>query len=164
MLLRRGDGLACVVVMNFHIQIQQLIQIERLRARDRHAERVANKVAHVVVFQELRMLGKNGALGGLLHIGLKPHQPFLARLVEELVHHLQGIDVSLFGEFGSAKHSRYAGRDFLENVERIGDQHRAHRRSSDDEEFGRLKQDFYISVLHQVAAHDRGDDDQNADD
>src|SRR5580658_6141296 len=108
------------------------------------------------------MLGKNRALGWLVHVSLEPHKSFLARLVEEFKHHLQGLDVSLLGEFGCSKHARNAGCNFLENMERIRDQHRAHRGSSDNKEFGRLKQDFYVSVLHQVTAHDGGNDNQNA--
>src|SRR5580658_10211028 len=97
------------MVMYFHIEIEQLIQIERFRAGNRHAKRVANEIAYVMVFQELRMLGENSALGGLVHVSLEPHQSFFARLVEEFKHHLQGLDVSLLGEFRSPKDAYNAG-------------------------------------------------------
>src|ERR1700722_13746424 len=104
-----------MMLMDFHIQIQKLIQVKWLRSGNRHAEGVADKVAYVMILEELRLLGEDRALRRFLDIGLDPDQSFLTGFVEELIHHLQGFNVALFGEFGTGKNSADAACDAFKN-------------------------------------------------
>jgi hypothetical protein len=68
---------------------------------DGRAHRVANEIAGVMVLEELRILGEHRALLRLLDVALDPHQPFFARLVEEVEHHLERVEVEALGELRS---------------------------------------------------------------
>src|SRR5579864_3292587 len=78
-----------------------------------------------MVLHEGSIVGKHRTLLGFFDVILQGHQAILAGLVEQVVHHLQRIDISLLAELGSAEDSHNSGRDFLDNVQWIGDQDRA---------------------------------------
>ena len=83
-------------MMDFHIQLNHLVQIKSAgTASDCHSHGVANKIAHVVVVQEVGIFGEDGALLRLLDVRLDPSEAFFAGLVEENEHHLQRVDITL---------------------------------------------------------------------
>ncbi len=48
--------------------------------------------------------------------------------------------------------------------QRIGDEHRAQRGATNDEQFGRLEQHHEVAMLHEIAAYDGAKDNDNPDD
>ena len=58
--------LGCIVMLYFHIELEQLIHIEWLdAARNGHAHGVANEVASMVIFDKGRILREHGTFVGL---------------------------------------------------------------------------------------------------
>jgi hypothetical protein len=117
----------------------------------------------VVAPEDGRPLGKQRTLVGLLYVVLQGHESIFAGLVEQVVHHLQRIDVGVLGEFGSGKDAADSAGDLLENVKRIGDEDGADSGPTDGNQFGGLKEDADISVLHEIAGGDAAEHHDNAD-
>ena len=107
-------------------------------AGDGHAQGVADKVADVMVLEEGRVLGEDRALVGFFDIAFEGHESVFAGLVKQLIHHFQGVDVALLAELGAAENAGDAARNFLEDVQRIGDEHRSEGSAPDDDQFGGL--------------------------
>ncbi len=99
---------------------------------------------------------------GFLHVHLHAQQSLFAHLVQELVHHLQRVQVARFVERRAFQHAHQSVRDFLEDVQRIGHQKRAGGRAGDEKHFGRLKQYGDMALFHQEPADDRRKDQENA--
>ncbi len=114
------DGHAGVVVVNFQVEIQELVEIKSFHSADRHAHGVTEVVADVVILEKGRILGEDRTLGRILDVGFQRHQALAARLVEEFIHHFEGVEVALFSEFRASEHAHKSGDDLLQNVERIG--------------------------------------------
>jgi hypothetical protein len=130
----KGGGRLCGLVMvDLHVEIEHLIQFEGIESRDRHTQRVADKITHMVVFKESWILGKNGTLVGFLDVGFERHQSVFAGPVQQVVHGFERVHLGLLGEFGTAENSADTADDFLDDVERVGDQHRAHGSAADDQ-------------------------------
>ena len=160
----KGSGrLSGVVMMDFHVQIEHLIQFEGIESRDRHSQGVADEVAHVVVLEESRILGKDRTLIGLFDVGFERHQSVFAGPVQQVVHGFERVDVGLLGEFRTAENAADTADDFLDDVERVGDQHRAHGSAADDQQFRGLEKYPYAAVLHQIPGGDAPKDDHDAD-
>ena len=71
-------------MMDFHVEIQQLIKVKGFGAGNRHAHGVADKISGMMVFQESSgYLEKIGLFSGLLYVAFERHQTIFARLVEE---------------------------------------------------------------------------------
>ena len=68
-----GGRLSGVVMMDFHVQVEHLIEFEGVESRDRHTPGVADKITHMVVLKESRILGKNGTLVRFLDVGFERH-------------------------------------------------------------------------------------------
>src|SRR5580704_3470477 len=151
-------------MMNLHVEIEHLVEIEGVDSRNGHAQRIADKVAHVMVFENLWTFGKQGALVGLLHVGLQGHQSFFAGFVQEVVHHLQRVNISLLVVLRAAEYCAKARPNLLENMNGISDEHSTDRRSQDGDEFGRLDEHFQIPVLHEIAADYTAENNDDADD
>jgi hypothetical protein len=60
------------------------------------------------------------------------------------------VRVPLFGKRRSPKGSADSAADFLQNVERVGDQDGSDRGTQNDDQFRGLHQDLQIAVFHQV--------------
>ena len=114
-------------------------------------KRIAYKVADMVVLENGRALRKQRTLVWFFYVILKGHEAIFAGLVEQVVHHLQGIDVSLFGVLGAAEDAADSAGDLLKNVKRIGDEDGADGRAADGDQLGGLNEDAEISVLHEIA-------------
>ncbi len=97
-MLNEADRQIGRVVVDFHIQVQQLVEIERLYPADGHAQGVAKIVASVMVFQKGRVFRKDRALVGCFHIVFQGHQSLAARFIEQVIDHFQRIQIALFGE------------------------------------------------------------------
>ena len=52
------------VMVNFHVEVEHLVEIEGIDAGDGHAQGVANEIADVMVFQEGRVFGEDRTLVG----------------------------------------------------------------------------------------------------
>ena len=99
----------------------------------------------------------------LLHVGFQRHQSFFARFVQQVVHHLQRVDIGLLAEFRSAEDAADSANDFLDDVQRVRDQNRAERGAADDDQFGGLDQHLQVAVLHQIAGDDATEYNDDAD-
>ena len=87
----------------------------------------------------------------------------MLHLFEDEIQQRQQVDVVRFCEAG-AHHRLDLCRDRLEHRTRCADDEAADRRAADHDEFGRLVQDEQAAAGHQVAADDRAQDDDKADD
>ncbi len=105
-----------------------------------------------MVFHKGGIFRKDRAFARVFHISLKRHQSFTARLVEQVVHGLERIEVALLAELRAAKGAGHAGSNLFEDVQRIGHQHRADGCTSDNQQFRRLQEHLEVAVLHQVPA------------
>ena len=151
------------VVMHFHVQLHHLVHVERLHAAgDGRAQRVADKVAGVMVVEKLGIILEDDALGGLFHVHLDGQQALFAHLVEELVHHLERAQVARLGEGRALERRDEPGGDVLEDADGIGDQQRSRGRAGNDEQLGGLKKDRDVALLHEKAGDDGGEDKEDA--
>ena len=90
--LHRLGGIVMVYV---HIQLHHLVEIEGFdAAADRHAHGVADEIANVMIFDEGGILRQDRALGRILDVCFERDQSILARLVQQVVHHLQRFEIS----------------------------------------------------------------------
>ena len=81
------------LVMNFH-QLHHGIQIMRFYpSADKHAQRIAEKMERVVVFQEFGVFAENRALVGSIHVRFQFWQTVLTRGREEVIEHLQVLQI-----------------------------------------------------------------------
>src|SRR5579862_1597206 len=117
-----------------------------------------------MIAEKARVFGKDRAFGRLFHIALKSHQPFLARLVEKVVHHLERFEVSLFVNLRTFKDPNHAGCDLLENVQGICDQNSADAGAANNDQFGWLDKNTQVAVLHAIPADDCAEDNHDSDD
>jgi len=125
---------------------------------------VANEIADVMVLEESRILGKDGALLRFFDIGFESHQSVFAGFVEQVVHHFQGVDIGLLAELGGAEDGTDTASDLFENVEWIRNEQRTYGGPTDDDQFCRLNENSEIAMLHKVAGHHTTEDDDDADD
>ena len=96
----RGNRFGRAAVVDFHVGVQHLVQIEYFdAAADRHAHGVANEVAQVVIGDEILVLGEKRALGRIFNVAFERDQSFLARFLQQFVHHFERVDIALPGEF-----------------------------------------------------------------
>ena len=150
--------------MNFQIQIEHLVKIERIHAGNGHAQRIANKIPHVMVLEDRGPLGKQRTLVRFFHVALKRHKPVFAGLVQQVIHHFQRIGIGLLAVFGSAKNSRNPPGNLLEDVKRIGDENGADGCAQDRDQFRRLNEHAEVPMLHQIPGHYAAENHDNADD
>ncbi len=75
-------------MVHVHVQLHHLINVEGLdAAAGGHANGVANEGESVVVFQEFRVLGENGAFLRVVAICFQSHETFFTSAREKFVHH-----------------------------------------------------------------------------
>src|SRR5579864_1728421 len=149
-------------MVNFQVEVQHLVEVESIHTGDGHAQRVADKIANVVILEECRVLGKNSTLLRLFDVGFQGHESIFAGLVEQVVQHFQSVDIGLLAELRTAKDAGDSPRDLLQDVQGIGDQQSAYGGASDDHQFGRLNKHSEVAMLHQVAGDHATENDDDA--
>src|ERR1700722_10636301 len=149
--------------MYFQIEVEHLVEIEGVDPGDGHAQRIADKVTNVVIFHKAGVLGKNRTLARLFHIALQRHQAVFAGLVEQVIHHFEGVDIGLLAELGSAECSADSSGDRFDDVQRIRDQDGAYRGAANNDQLRRLHEHSHIAVLHQVAGGHATENNDDAD-
>ncbi len=77
-----GGGLRGILVVHLEVEVEHLVEVEGIDAGDGHAQRIADEIANVMVFEEGGVLEEDLTLVGLFHVGLESHQAVLAGLVE----------------------------------------------------------------------------------
>ncbi|OLE14863.1 MAG: hypothetical protein AUG89_00120 [Acidobacteria bacterium 13_1_20CM_4_56_7] len=155
--------LARITVLNFEIEIEHLIQVERIYTCNRHAKRIADEIPNVMVLHERGILRKYCTLFRFFDVIFQGHQAVLAGLVEQVVHHFQRIDIGLLAELGSAENCNDSRRDLLDNVQWIGDQNGARGCAADNDQLRRLEQHHYVSVLHEISGRNAAEHHHDAD-
>lgn len=87
-MVERRDRQAFFVIMDFHIELHHLIDIEGLdAASSRHADGVAHESERVMVLEEIWVFRENRALLGPIAVGLQGHEPLFAGAREKLNEH-----------------------------------------------------------------------------
>src|SRR5208283_3938898 len=102
------------------------------------------------ILEELRIFGKDRALFGVIAVRFQGHQAFLASAGKQLVQHFHGFQVFGSAVLGAAKDTSQSCGDFLQDEQRVGNQHRANGRAEDDQQLGGLQENEQVAVLHQV--------------
>src|SRR5712691_2133118 len=151
------------VVMNLEIEVEHLVQIEGIHSSNRHTQGITDKVTDVMVFENGWAFGEQLTFVRLFHVTFEGHQPVFTGLVQQVVHHFEGIDVSLPGVFGASENAANPAGNLFKDVERIGDKDGTDGRAADGDEFRGLNEDTKIAVLHQIAGHYTAENHDNAD-
>src|SRR5260370_577890 len=115
-LRRRQPG---SVVMNREIEVEHLVQIEGIHSSNRHTQGITDKITDVMVFENGWAFGEQLTLVRLFHITFEGHQPVFTGLVQQVVHHFEGIDVSLPGVFGASENAANPAGNLFKDFERI---------------------------------------------
>ena len=86
--------------MDLHVGVEHLVQIKDLdTSADGHAHRVANKIAQMMIADKFFVLGEERTLGRIFDVSFERDQTFFAGLLKQLVHHLEGVDITLLMKF-----------------------------------------------------------------
>lgn len=70
MVAQRRGGLAGCVVVDFHVEFHDLVEVKRFHAAYRHAHGVAEIIANVMVLEKEGVLRQDGTLGRVLDVAL----------------------------------------------------------------------------------------------
>ena len=147
------------MVVDVDIGLEHRVQIvRRHHPRHRRPQRVANEVQQVVIFNQFGVLGKNRALLRILHVFFELGHAALPREAEDVVQHLQTLQIKLFRILAARKNPEHALEDLDHQRQRIGNQQRADRGPADDHQFGRLNQHRERPLFHQEAADNGAED------
>jgi len=117
-------------------------------ARYRHPDGVAEELKGMVRLDEFGVLREHLAFRRLVHFLLEFGGARFSREREQLVHHLQGVQISLLVEARASERSCDAFADFHQNMHWICNQHGSDRGAENDDQFGGLHQNLHASVLH----------------
>ena len=83
--LHRVGRLVRFFMMGFELVVEQRFEFVRIEvATDHQAHAVGDELDHVVVFEDLRVLGEHGALGRVGNVVFDREQTFLARLDQQV--------------------------------------------------------------------------------
>ncbi len=151
------------MVMNFKIEIHQLIELECFHSADCHTHAVAEKVSNVMVFQKLGVFGKDRTLVRSLYVAFQRHEALPPGFVQKLVSYFEGFHVALLCELRSFEHHADTRSNLFQDVQRIRDQDGTCPGATDDEQFCRLQEHLQVAVLHEVSADYRSENDYDAD-
>src|SRR5258708_7604649 len=153
------------MVVDFDVQLHHLIELEvPYSAADGHAQRVADEEDRVMVLHESLIFGKQSAFGRGFHVSFQLGHTTLSGVAEDLIQHLQVLQVESLGETVCAEDRADHFCHFDNDGKRIAYQHRAHRGAKDDDQFGRLHQYQQLAMLHQIPADNGAEDDNNPND
>ncbi len=95
------------VGMDVHVRFDHLIDIKRFdSSHDRHSHGVAHKIPRLVILQEAGIMREELAFLGRLNVVLHRAGTVVSNLAEQVVHHLQGVEITLLVEFRAADHQR----------------------------------------------------------
>ncbi len=166
-----GDLGQCVrrrhhfVMVLLQLQFQQRFQFMRFDvAADHQAQAVGDEVHQVMVGEHLGVLVEQIARGRGVHVRFQRDETLAARLVQQLVH--QGQHVQVVGRlvFVALEHRGDAGEGRLHHLGRVAHQERAQRGAADDHQLERLPERGEFSVRGDEAAQHAGDDDEDSND
>src|ERR1700759_867596 len=118
----------------------------------------------MMVFEEIRIFGKNGTLGGRLHIALEFHHAVLTRIDEKVVQHLERGRIECLVILAGLKNAQHTRYQLFHNRERIGDEQRAGGGATDNNQFSRLEEHLQVPMLHQISTNDGSNDNSSSDD
>src|SRR6266567_201542 len=116
----------------------------------------------MMVVEELREIFEDSTCFGLLHVHLYTQQTLFAHLIQELIHHLQGIEVALLAELGAAEHADQSRHNPFQDMHWIGHQQSARGGACDDQQFRGLHKHSHVTLFHQEAADYRSEDYKNS--
>src|SRR5208282_4087813 len=105
-----------------------------------------------MIGQELRKVLEDSALRWFLDIHLHAEQSFFPHLVEELIHHLQRVQITIFVELRARKDALEPAQDALQNMHGVRYQERSRRCPDDDQHLGWLDEHFNVALFHQESA------------
>ena len=149
--------------MHFHVEFHHLVHIERLHAAgDGRTQCVADKVFGVMIVEEIRIVLEDGAFLRLFDVVLDAEQALFAHLVQELVHHFQGAEIARLSKRRAFEHAQQTRSNPFQDVDGIGHEQSSNGSAAENEQFGGLNQNHDVAFLHQKAADDCPDDDNNA--
>ena len=150
--------------MDLEVFVHQRFEVVRGNtADDDDLGRVGKEVDGIMPREELRIARQDRALRRILEVRFERHHARLLHLLEDEVQQRQQIDVVRFREAGA--HDRFDLRDDrLQHGSRRADDETADRRTTNDDELGRLVQDEQVAAGHEIATDDRAENDDEADD
>jgi hypothetical protein len=108
-----------VLVVGVDVRIHEGFDLVRGDPSDQdQPDRVGHEIELVVIGHELGVLGKDAALLRAFDVGFQGDGPFFLAHQEELVHHLQDVEVHLGGDDGAFQDPEQAGDDLGEEFGR----------------------------------------------
>jgi hypothetical protein len=84
------------------------------------------------------------------------------RLVEELIHHLQRVQITLFVELRACQDALEPAQDAFQNMHGVCYQESSRRCPNDDQHLGWLDEHFNVALFHQESAEDRPENQNNS--
>src|SRR6202140_4842990 len=118
----------------------------------------------MVIFHEGFVFREQWPFVRIFDIGLQGYESLFARLLQQLIHHLQSVYIPLLAVLTAPKRSQQAAYHLLYGVNRIGDQHGAERGAADDDQLRRLHEHLHWAVLHEVAGQDASENNHDSND
>ncbi len=141
--------------MHLHIQLHHLVHVKGLDTPGNGGpQRVAHKLQRVMVAEKLGVILEDRAFLGLFHVHLHAQQTLFAHLVQELVHHLERVQVARLGEGRAFQRAHEPGNDRFQDADRVGHQQSAGCRAGNDQQLRRLRKNCEVALLHQESADD----------
>lgn len=108
--------------LHVDIELQQTIQLARRGgADDQHAQRIANEVAGLGVFEQVGIAGEDLTRLGLFHVDFEHAGSGALHQAEDLVQHAEVAQVEAGVEGGRAKNGRHTVSHFAHDARGIGD-------------------------------------------
>ena len=133
-------------------------------SRDCGAHCVAHEVSNMAVLQKGRVFGEQRTLFRIFNVRFDSYQPLFARLVEEIEHHPQRIDVSALGKLRSSQNAAETTGNLLQHMHWICREHCSERRTANNDKLGRLHENSHRPLFHHEASQDRAEDNEYSDD
>src|SRR5579871_3316147 len=117
----------------------------------------------VMIGEKLRILRKNLALRGILDVFFQLHHALFASHHEQLIEHLEGLQVMILAVRAAFEHRDQPLYDPDYRGKRVGDQERPRASAANNDQLRGLDQYADLAVFHKVAAHHgpQNDDDSN---
>lgn len=157
----RGGG----VMMGLDLDVHEVFEFEGVHvAADHQPHVVGDELGGVMILEDERVLLEQCAALWLLDVGFDAHEPFLARLVEQLVQKAERFHVVGFFVFRAGEESRYRFERLDDHAHRIGDDEAAAGRAQDDDQFEGLPERDDVAAAGGEATQDGSDDDERAQD
>src|ERR1035438_4776401 len=162
--VQSGYRLLAASALHLDIEFHQLIEVRGGGQTDyQHAQRIADEVAGGQVFEELRMIGKEGAFVGVFDVILEFHDAGALDKAEDLVEHAHVAQEYLRGTGGGAKGGHATAKHAEHHRGWVGHHDDAGGGPAHDEQLRGLKEDVEIPAFQQISAEHGGEDCGNTD-